>query len=107
VRWFRDDGAPVNDAYLDDASRHYLGMLLDGQKLGDSAKAIFVAYNGWSETLFATVPEALPGTTWHLVADTSPSAEAWGNWASETEARPLTSSRYTLAPRSLGVFVAR
>lgn len=107
VRWLRDDGAPVNDAYLDDASRHYLGMLLDGQKLGDSAKAIFVAYNGWSETLFATVPEAPAGASWGLVADTSPSAEAWGNWVGDTEARPLTSSRHTLAPRSLAVFVAR
>jgi isoamylase len=106
VTWLRDDGSPADATYLDAADRHFLAWRLDGARLGDPAKAIYVAYNGWTEAVTATLPAPPAGTSYRLVADTSAVAAAWGNWTAPGSSREIASGTYAVAARSLVVAVA-
>jgi isoamylase len=97
VAFFRDDGAAADRAYLDDASRHFLGW-----RVGD----LYVAWNAWSEALNVVIPRPEDGRTWHRVADTSAEASAWGNARAPGEADPV-GRQYTLPARSVVVLEAR
>ncbi|MCA9605001.1 MAG: glycogen-debranching protein [Myxococcales bacterium] len=78
VRWFRDDGRFVDDAYIDAEANHFVAWQLDGDELGDAAASLFFAYNGWSGTLTVAVPDPPPGLAWHRAIDTGPNGEAFG-----------------------------
>jgi isoamylase len=86
--WFRPDGGSADAAYLSNPDGHVLAWLLDAAALGDPARAIYVAYNGWSGPVDFTLP---PGHSWVRVGDTS---------TGFTEAA-LSASTYTVAARSL------
>ncbi len=101
----RDDGAIADDAYLDAADRHYVGMLLDGASLGDDAAAVFVAFSAWSSAITVTLPPKTPG--WRLAGDTSEDAETWGNWRAAGEESPVSQSTYVLGRRAVAVFVSK
>jgi len=107
VRWLDDAGHAASDAYFDANNRHFLAWELDGDELGDTSPAIFVAYNGWNGTIDATVPAAPAGTAWVLAIDTSIAAEAWSNAHDDAHASPVTTPTIGVAGRSLVVLVAR
>ncbi len=107
ITWLRDDGQTAGGDYLDAPGRHFLGWYLDGAALGDAAPAVLVGYNGSAGTVTMTVPPPPKGTLWRLVADTSPGAEAWGNWRDEAGAPATTGTTYPVSQRSVVVFVAR
>ncbi len=71
-----DAGVSPSDGYLDDPTRHFLGWTIDGRPTGDSARTIYVGYNGWSGTVVASLPEPAAGYRWVRVADTSAAQEA-------------------------------
>ncbi|MBK8401088.1 MAG: glycogen-debranching protein [Propionivibrio sp.] len=75
LRWFKPDGAVPDGAYFDDANNHAIAWRIDGSEFGDSAAAIYVAYNAWSGAVNFTLP--WPGTNrkWYRVTDTCPWAE--------------------------------
>ena len=91
VVWLRDDGQPADAAWLEAAAHHFLGW-----RLGN----ILVGYNRDS----ASATMTLPAGAWSLVADTSESAESWGNWGDPV---PVTDRTYAVGRRSVVVFVAR
>ena len=74
LRWFRPDGAVADTAYMGDGGNHALAFRIDGTELGDTASAIYVAYNGWSGAVDFKLPWAFNGKQWYRVTDTC-------NWA--------------------------
>jgi isoamylase len=71
LRWFKPDGAQADSAYFGDANNHAIAWRLDGSEFGDSASAIYVAYNGWSGQVNFTLPWPGNGKSWYRVTDTA------------------------------------
>ena len=71
LRWFKPDGAQADTAYFTSASNHAIAWRIDGSELGDSASAIYVAYNGWSGAVNFVLPWPGAGKTWYRVTDTA------------------------------------
>ncbi len=74
LRWFKPDGAVADAAYFNDTSNHAIAWRIDGSEFGDSASAIYVAYNAWSGAVNFTLPWPGNGKQWYRVTDTC-------NWA--------------------------
>jgi glycogen operon protein len=74
LRWFKPDGQVPDSTYFSDGSNHALAWRIDGTELGDTASAIYVAYNGWSGSINFTLPWPGNGKSWYRVTDTC-------NWA--------------------------
>jgi glycogen operon protein len=107
IRWVTDAGTKATGAYMGDASKHFLGWIIDGDEAGDSAKAIYVAYNGWSGTVTATLPPPTPGKSWWRVTDTAAWMEGQENFAPAGHEDRMTGASYDLAGHSLLVLVER
>ncbi|WP_428268777.1 alpha-amylase family glycosyl hydrolase [Haliangium sp.] len=76
LRWFKPDGSQADGAYFSNASNHALAWRVDGSELGDSAKAIYIAYNGWEGYVDFTLPWTGPNASaWYRVTDTCDWAE--------------------------------
>ncbi len=102
---FTDAGAPASDAYLDDPTRHYLAVCFSGGGPEEPAASIYVAYNGWSETLAVTLPAPEPGMRWRRVGDTAAWMEPDDNLNPAGRAYVTDGRRYDLVGRSLVWFV--
>jgi glycogen operon protein len=74
LRWFKPDGNVPDGAYWSDPNNHAIAWRIDGTEFGDSASAIYVAYNGWSGNVTFTLPWPGSGKAWYRVTDTC-------NWA--------------------------
>ncbi len=103
VTWVRDNGQEADGGYLANNQNHFIAFRLDGTEVGDPSASIFVAYNGFSADIPATLPANLSGNRWYLVADTASALEGQDNVASPP--RPLGAATYTTASRSVSVFV--
>ena len=103
VTWVRDNGQEADAGYLADNQNHFIAFRLDGTEVGDPSASIFVAYNGFSADIPATLPANLSGNRWYLVADTASALEGQDNVA--LPPRPLGAATYTTASRSVSVFV--
>lgn len=101
LSWLRDDGQPADPGYFAATDRHFLAYRLDGDELGDPAASIFVAYNGWSDPVQATLPPPRPGKAWYRVADTAAWMEDRDNVQLGAAADRIDGGRYLLAGRSL------
>ncbi|MEW6734427.1 MAG: isoamylase, partial [Acidobacteriota bacterium] len=71
LRWFKPDGAVADAGYFDNSNNHAIGFRIDGSEFGDSASAIYIAYNGWSGDVNFTLPWPGNGKNWYRVMDTS------------------------------------
>ena len=107
--WFTPGGTAPDQSYWDGAGNHSLAWRYDGTELGDTAPAVYVAYNGWSGDVAFTLPPPGPGRQWYRVTDT-------GTWAEGADqvAAPGTEAAvggagasYTLHGRAVLVLVAR
>ena len=79
LTWLRNDGGEVDGPYFNNPQNHFLAWMLDGTEFGDSASAIYIAYNGWIQTVNAVLPPNQNGKRWLEVANTSVAALSWGN----------------------------
>jgi isoamylase len=86
-------------SYLDDRDNHFLAFRLDGAELGDPAASIYVAYNGWSAPVTATLPAPSGQRRFYRVADTASWMEVAGNFADPGHEEAIE-GRYELAARS-------
>ncbi len=75
LRWFEPSGQVPNEGYFNDSNQHALAWRLDGTELGDTATAIFIAYNGWSDPVNFNLPWPGTGKSWYRVLDTCDWAE--------------------------------
>jgi isoamylase len=69
LRWFMPNGQQADAAYFNGASNHALAWRIDGSEFGDSASALYVAYNAWSGTVNFTLPWPGAGKSWYRVMD--------------------------------------
>ncbi|WP_426342146.1 alpha-amylase family glycosyl hydrolase [Pseudoduganella sp. S-14] len=78
LRWFKPDGAVADATYFNDRNNHAIAWRIDGSEFGDSASAVYVAYNGWSGNVNYTLPWPGTGKSWYRVTDTCTWAEGAG-----------------------------
>jgi glycogen operon protein len=109
LRWFKPDGALADATYFNSSSNHALAWRIDGSEFGDSASAIYVAYNGWSAQVDFTLPWPGNGKQWYRVTDTA----TWNEGANTFVApgsEALIGGEWTvygLQARSLLVLIAK
>ena len=102
VAWLDATGGAASAAYLGDANNHFLAWRLDGQEGGDIARSVYVAWNGWTGAITATLPSAAGGKAWWVVGDS-----ASGKLASPGQEPPLGAATLPVAARSVAVLVER
>jgi isoamylase len=107
IVWLTDAGAEASGAYMDNANNHFLAFRIDGARAADSAASIYVAYNGWSGNVTATLPAPRPGKSWYRVSDTASWMESQGNFADPGAEQVLGGATYDLAGRSLLLLIER
>jgi len=106
VTFFRDDGAIADAAYLDDPAHHVIAFRVDGEEAGDPARSIFIAYNGWDNGVFVSLPATTNDHAWHLASDTNPWLEGEGNfYAPGSEPTLPDQQTYLLGERSLVILL--
>lgn len=71
LRWFKPDGAQADSDYFTNANNHAIAWRIDGSEFGDTASAIYVAYNGWSGDVNFTLPWPGAGKQWYRITDTA------------------------------------
>ncbi|MRV72472.1 glycogen-debranching protein [Duganella sp. FT92W] len=74
LRWFKPNGQVADASYFNDAANHAIAWRIDGSEFGDTASAIYTAYNAWSGTVNFVLPWPGNGKIWYRVTDTC-------NWA--------------------------
>jgi glycogen operon protein len=74
-RWFKPDGYVADSTYMGNSGNHAIAFRIDGTEFGDTASAIYVAYNGWSGSVNFNLPWPGTGKSWYRVTDTCPWAE--------------------------------
>jgi glycogen operon protein len=102
---WRSTVGPANPLYLDDPDNHFVAVHLDGDEVGDTASALFVAYNGWVDGLDVALPTPAEGRAWHLVADTHDWMEGEDNWLSPEDYRSVGGDSYLVGGRSVVVLL--
>jgi len=107
LTWYLASGAEPDIDYFTNPNNYFLAYRIDGTELEDSAASIYVAYNGWIHPVMATLPLNLSDRRWHIVADTSASAEAWGNIHAAGREVKLDRQQYELAGRSMVLLIEK
>lgn len=107
LTWYRDNGAEVDLPYFLDPNNHFLAYRLDESEFGGPANSVYVAYNGWVDPVVANIPAPLAGKSWYVVADTSASAQAWGNIFVSGGETLLAGQQYIVQGRSVVLLIER
>lgn len=109
LRWFKPDGGVADSNYFNNSNNRAIGYRIDGSELGDSASAIYVAYNGWSGAVNFTLPWPGNGKSWYRVMDTDNWNEGNYNIAAPG-AEAFIGGEYTVYgvnPRSILLLIAK
>jgi isoamylase len=103
ITWLRNDAVEADAGYLNNPDNHFLAYRIDctGSAARDRVASIYVAYNGWSDRVTATLPANLPGKRWYRVADTAGWMETRDNFNAPDQEELLAGASYTLAGRSV------
>lgn len=107
LTWYFDSGAEVRQDYFANPDNHFLAYRIDGTEFADAAISIYVGYNGWSGPITVTIPAPLAWNVWYIVADTSSSAEPWGNTHPAGTSVALMTPTYLVNGRSVVVLLER
>lgn len=105
LRWFTPAGTVPDAAYFNNANNHALAYRVDGSEFGDSAAAIYVAYNGWSGDVNFTLPWPGSGKNWYRVTDTSNWAEGTAQVSTPGSEAFIGGENYVYNLRARGVLV--
>jgi len=105
IAWLTDKAVEADAKYMSDASKHFLAYRVDGRKFGDSARSLYVAYNGWHGPVEVTLPANVDGKKWFRVADTASWMEGEANFVERGTEQRLDGKTYTVAGRSALVLV--
>lgn len=105
VRWYAPDGAEASGGYLDDPNNHAIALRLDGPAAQDPARALFIAYNGWTDGVTFALPPAPSGQPWRILADTAPWLEGDHNAFLPGDEPPLPDDTYLVNGRSVVVLI--
>ncbi len=100
--WLDNTGAPASTAYMSGASNPILAWTVGG-----ASDPIYVAYNRGTADVTVTIPTAPGGLTWYRVADTGAWDEPAANIAAPGGEYMMHQATYSIAARSLALFIAR
>lgn len=108
LTWLGTDGLPLPDAFFHDPGAHFLAWRVAGTAAPDEpARAIYVAYNGATTAVAATLPAPTAGAAWYVVADTGAWFEDHQNFYAPGAEYRMNGRRYDVGARSLAIFVER
>ena len=108
ITWLQNNGQEADTGYMTNPNNHFLAYRIDGTEVpGESAASIYVAYNGWSDWVTATLPANLPGKQWYRVADTAAWMESRDNFNAPGQEELLTSANYALAARTVLLLIEK
>lgn len=107
ITWLTDSGTEPAGWYWGDPNMHFLAWRLDGTEVGDSAASIYIAYNGWSGPVTATLPWNLAGKKWYRSADTSAWMESQDNFKAPGQEEYMSGKTYTLNGRSILILIEK
>lgn len=69
VVWYEPSGAPATTDYWNNTSNYAIAYTVNGSSFGD-ANSMYIAFNGWSDSVTFTLPAPPTGTNWYRVTDT-------------------------------------
>jgi isoamylase len=75
LTWWTPAGTPPDPGYFDNGNNHAIAYQFNGSVLNDSSSSLYVAYNGWKDTVNFTLPSPGNGTSWYRVMDSCAWAE--------------------------------
>ncbi|HEY6341701.1 MAG TPA: isoamylase [Bryobacteraceae bacterium] len=75
LAWWTPAGTPADAGYFDNGNNHAIAYQFNSGVLNDSSPFLYVAYNGWQNTVNFTLPSPGNGTSWYRVVDTCAWAE--------------------------------
>jgi isoamylase len=103
ITWLMASGQEADPNYFNSTNNYFLAFRLNGQAAvaGEASASIYIAYNGWSGVVNATLPNNLAGKNWYRLADTAAWMEARDNITAAGQEDLLTGNNYALAGRSL------
>jgi isoamylase len=108
ITWLQNTGQEADSGYMTNPNNHFLAYRIDGTEApGESAASIYVAYNGWSDRVTATLPANLPGKRWYRVADTAAWMEGRDNFNTPGQEELLTGANYALAARTVLLLIEK
>ena len=108
LTWLGTDGLPLPDAFFHDPGAHFLAWRIAGTAAPDEpARAIYVAYNGATTAVAATLPAPTAGAAWYVVADTGAWFEDHSNFYAPGAEYRMNGRRYDVGARALAIFVER
>ncbi|WP_155368573.1 isoamylase [Catellatospora vulcania] len=109
LEWFTPSGVAPDGAYWGNANNHALAWRIDGTEFGDSASALYTAYNGWSGDVIFTLPAPPAGKQWYRVTDTAPWAEGANQVAAPGAEAAIggAGTAYTLRGRAVLLLIAK
>jgi isoamylase len=109
LQWYTPAGTVADSTYRNEPGNHSIAWEIDGTEFADPASAIYVAFNGWSDSVNFTLPSPGGGKNWYRVTDTC-------NWADgpDTVATPGSegliggpNTPYSLCGRALLLLIAK
>jgi glycogen operon protein len=105
VAFLDNTGAVASAGYLSSTTNYFLAWRVDGTEAtpADAARSVYVAWNGWTSEITATVPAPASSTTaWYVVGDS-----ASGAFATPGQETALTGTTLPVAARSIAVLLER
>jgi glycogen operon protein len=78
LMWWTPAGTTPDATWFNSGSNHSIAWQLNGVALSDSSPSLYVAYNGWSDSVNFTLPSPGNGANWYRVTDTCGWAEGPG-----------------------------
>ena len=102
VAFLDTTGATASAAYMASTNNHFLAWRIDGQEGGDAARSIYIAWNGWTGDITATIPAAGGGKAWWVSGDS-----AGGAFAAPGMESALAGASLVVKARSVAVLVER
>jgi glycogen operon protein len=109
ITWLSDSGQEADANYFNNANNHFLAFRLNGQATvpSEPSSSIYIAYNGWSGAVTATLPNNLPGKNWYRVADTAAWMEGRDNFTAVGQEDLLANNTYSVTARSLLLLIEK
>jgi isoamylase len=107
ITWLTDGAGEADGNYMDNSDNHFLAYRIDGSEFGDSFQSIYVAYNGWSGDVTATLPTNLAGKRWYRVSDTAARMESHDNFNAPGSEEQMDNTPYKLTGRSLLILLEK
>jgi isoamylase len=109
LQWYTPAGTPADQTYWNNPSNHAIAWQLDGSAFNDPTAALYIANNGWSDSVNFTLPDPGDGKNWYRVTDTCSWAEGPNTVAAPGQEALVggQGTNYSLCGRAALLLIAR